>query len=186
MFANSCEGNAHRRARGDVVSDSSFLFLIFFFFFPAAGRRLAGTASRRLRFEFSNPYNSPYTPFAPFTPPARRDVAHNKRRAICSRIPPFLPFSAALSTRRIALPTRGKRIGPSKHSSIPLRLFRPSVKYFSHIPSAMRYSLYPVALSDVCLVVLTFYYLNFIYYGNGIRRISEMWRKRETRLGDSS
>lgn len=119
-----------------------FFYIFFSFFSPAAGRRLAGTASRRLCFEFSNPYNSPYTPFAPFTPPtpARRDVAHNKRRVICSRIPPFLPFSSALSTRRIALPTRGKRIGPSKHFSIPLRLFRPLVKYFSHTVSAIRYS----------------------------------------------
>lgn len=134
-FANSCEHNTHCSTLRDAVSDSLFLLYIFFSFFsPAAGRRLAGTASRRLCFEFSNPYNSPYTPFAPFTPPtpARRDVAHNKRRAICSRIPPFLPFSSALSTRRIALPTRGKRIGPSKHFSIPLRLFRPLVKYFSH------------------------------------------------------
>lgn len=76
-----------------VGAVSTFFFPPFplFFFFPpflqATGRRLAGTASRRLRFEFSNPYNSPYTPFVPFTPPARRG-AQQTACDMFSRIPP--------------------------------------------------------------------------------------------------
>lgn len=124
---------------GDAISDVSLFFPIFFFSASSTGRRLAGTASWRLCFEFSSPYNSPYTPSRPHlhrrhgatrctTNGVRYVLVFTLSHTLFSRhLPPF-----RRETYRPSLYTRGKRIGPFKHSPFPLWLFRPWVKYFSH------------------------------------------------------
>lgn len=111
-------------------------FLLSFFFFPFFASSSGASAGRNgiaapPRFEFSNPYNSPYHLIPPCSLSSRlhrrHDVARNKRRAICSRIP-FPPYLHPLSPFAIRRPFDETYRGP------PLRTLSSNTVWLTYWP----------------------------------------------------